>query len=198
MNLIYISLIFILNFSFGQPTFLPLKKGQKWEYKVKYSNESKKNVMGTFTTEVLDLAYQGKYTVALVRNFPTEFYDLQHTGYKHLIVYDKNNYYIIPEDFHEWIDVIESNCCKGYKKGLSVNLPILPLFLKDKIFGFESKNEVPYKWFGELNKKTGCYEFSYMTNPDLTLITVKPQKGIISYKYRHHGSIDTKEINLIK
>ena len=174
---------------------MPLEKRMRWIYEGKVElqdgSETKSKTI-SLTTEILDVFTFGRARLAVVSGFPTElawYNESEHPGYSLIIVTEANIYQRRTETKAE-----AYRLARAYGKNpKSVARDAEALIfspMSERECGLSSvKGYTP-------SGKMKCELSEHRTNPDLETFEFVRGLGIVSYHYRHFGSVSLADVDL--
>ena len=174
---------------------IPLSKGTVWIYEgtVAWSDGTRvKRKRIRVATEIIETINYPPARVAVVRSFPSElawYGDKPHPMYSLLVLSKEGLYEIEPKD-QEDAHLLARKFGEQVRELMLRADTIIPFPLSE---GRRFRSSV--KGF-PLSKHMLSYQNVHRTNPDHSIADFVPGLGIVRYRYEHHGTVSSVDVEL--
>lgn len=187
----------------------PMEKGTTWVYraKVKTARAGNKGVDEKdlrWNTSVGEFVQTGQVSAALLKADWNDLasFDESAPPSEILVVRIGDAYYLVRTDAREIIALIKSGKTERLDDKLADDIWFrLPLKTGDTACSPDQEGTAPmYCWHveGEGKDSPGAFQLAYRTNPDHTLLTLTPGKGVTHWEYAHNGTISEATLDLLE
>lgn len=202
------------------PVF-PLVKGTTWQYagNIRWTEGATIHESPiTWEMKVLRTIVRNGIEIALVKGHPADlcWYEKGKTPGNYLIARYRESYYLVTLKDNDWQKVAAKIVKKDGQLSLSdeeIELFLeLPLYdgrrfgdlspeRSDNEYGWYVEKATPASWDDlpvSSTKNGTIYQLTFKTNPDETTYEFLSRVGIVSFSYRHHGTVAEVDLRLVK